>query len=206
MTGGRPEAPASRRGPVFLDSLYARTYVSRTMSESGAPPSTTDTLVPLVYEELKRLARRQLRAGSRDTLCTTDLVHEAFLKLSPGGRPSAWDNRAHFFGAAARAMRQVLVDFARRRGAGKRGGDWRAVSLNDSTGALELQLDDLLALDAALDELDRVSPRLRRLVELRFFAGLPTDEVAELLGVTGRTVERDWLKARLFLLERLHGS
>lgn len=175
------------------------------MSEPGAHPSTTDTLVPLVYEELKRLARRQLRAGGRGTLCTTDLVHEAFLKLSPDGRPAAWESRAHFFGAAARAMRQVLVDFARRRGAQKRGGDWQAVSLNDAAGALELQLDDLLALDAALDELDRVSPRLRRLVELRFFAGLPTDEVAALLGVTGRTVERDWLKARLFLLERLHG-
>jgi RNA polymerase sigma-70 factor, ECF subfamily len=177
------------------------------MSEpSGGPdPSTTDTLFPLVYDELKRLARQQLRArGGGDTpLRTTELVHEAYLKL---GHDAAWESRAHFFGTAARAMRQVLVDFARRRGAVKRGGAWRAVSLDDDTqAALDVELDDLVALDGALQALDRVSPRLRRLVELRFFAGLPSDEVGALLGVSGRTVERDWLKARLFLLERLNG-
>jgi len=165
-------------------------------------PSTTDTLFPLVYEELKHLAHRQLRAHGPNTLCTTDLVHEAFLKL---GAPGRWEDRAHFFGAAARAMRQVLVDFARSRGALKRGGGWRLVSLDDGAAPLELELDQLMALDDALDRLDGASPRLRRLVELRFFAGLPNGEVAAVLGVTARTVERDWLKARLFLLDRLHG-
>ena len=175
------------------------------MSEPDSGASTTDTLFPLVYDELKRLARYQLRAGGGGgTLCTTDLVHEAFLKLAPG-RAAAWEGRAHFFGAASRAMRQVLVDFARRRGAQKRGGGWRLVSLGDGAAALEVQLDDLMALDTALDELDAASPRLRQLVELRFFGGLPSEDVAGLMGVSSRTVERDWLKARLFLLERLHG-
>ena len=175
------------------------------MDQPAPDPSTTDTLFPLVYEELKHLAHRELRARGPDTLCTTDLVHEAFLKLAAPHR-EPWDDRAHFFGAAARAMRQVLVDFARSRAAIKRGGGWRLVSLDDSAASLELELDELVALDDALNQLDRASPRLPRLVELRFFAGLPTTEVAALLGVTPRTVERDWLKARLFLLDRLHGS
>ncbi len=174
------------------------------MAASAPDPSTTETLFPLVYEELKRVAHRQLRARGPNTLCTTDLVHEAFLKLK-APRGGAWDDRAHFFGAAARAMRQVLVDFARSRGALKRGGGWRLVSLDDGEASLQLELHELVALDDALDRLDEASPRLRRLVELRFFAGLPTTEVAALLGVTPRTVERDWLKARLFLLDRLHG-
>lgn len=174
------------------------------MDQPAPDPPTTDTLFPLVYEELKHLAHRQLRARGPNTLCTTDLVHEAFLKLGAPGR-GGWDDRAHFFGAAARAMRQVLVDFARSRGALKRGGGWRLVSLDEGAAPLELELDELMALDDALDRLDGASPRLRRLVELRFFAGLPTREVATLLGVTPRTVERDWLKARLFLLDRLHG-
>jgi RNA polymerase sigma factor (TIGR02999 family) len=175
------------------------------MSEPGPDASTTDTLFPLVYEELKRLARHQLRAGGgTGTLRTTDLVHEAFLKLAPG-RTAAWEGRAHFFGAASRAMRQILVDFARRRGALKRGGGWRLVSLDQAGAALSVELDDLVALDAALEELDAASPRLRQLVELRFFGGLPAAEVAGMLGVTTRTVERDWLKARLFLLDRMDG-
>ena len=173
------------------------------MDEPAPDPSTTETLFPLVYEELKLLAHRQLRARGPNTLCTTDLVHEAFLKLGASRR--AWDDRAHFFGAAGSAMRQVLVDFARSRGARKRGGGWRLVSLEDGAAPLELELEELVALDDALHQLDGASPRLRRLVELRFFAGLPTAEVAALLGVTPRTVERDWLKARLFLLDLLHG-
>lgn len=166
-------------------------------------PTPTETLFPLVYDELKRLAHRQRSAfDARGTLCTTDLVHEAYLKLGRHGG-DGWEGRAHFFGAAARAMRQVLVDFARRRRAAKRGGDWRVVSLADVGPALDIELEQLLDLDVALDALDQVSPRLRRVVELRFFAGLPEDEIAELLGLTTRTIERDWMKARLFLLRHL---
>jgi len=170
---------------------------------SRAPLPVADALYPLVYEELKRIARHHLRArGATPTLSTTELVHEAFLKLE-GGAPAGWEGRAHFFGTASRAMRQVLVDFARRRRAAKRGGTMRRISLSDEAGALDVQLDDILALDAALVQLDAVDARLRHVVELRFFAGLPVRDVAETLGVTTRTVERDWLKARLFLLREL---
>jgi RNA polymerase sigma factor (TIGR02999 family) len=157
----------------------------------------------LVYDELKRIARHHLRGVAPGaTLSTTELVHEAFLKLR-GGPESGWDGRAHFFGAASRAMRQVLVDFARRRGAAKRGGERRRISLSDADGALDIELEEILALDAALEQLNAVSERLRKVVELRFFAGLGEKEVAEILGVTARTVGRDWLKARLFLMREL---
>jgi RNA polymerase sigma factor (TIGR02999 family) len=155
-----------------------------------------------VYDELKRIAHRHLNdAGGADTLSTTDLVHEAYLKLSH--TRGDWENRAHFFGSASRAMRQVLVDFARRRKAEKRGGSREMVTLHSSDAALEIQLDELLALDSALDRLNQVDPRLHQVVELRFFGGLSPAEIAEILGVTARTVERDWIKARLFLLQQL---
>jgi RNA polymerase sigma factor (TIGR02999 family) len=160
-------------------------------------------LYAVVYEELKRIAHRHLReAGSSDTISTTELVHEAYLKLSPASG-NQWDDRAHFFGAASRAMRQVLVDFARKRQAIKRGGVQERVTLESSHAALEIELDQIIALDAALDRLNSVDERLRQVVELRFFAGLSETEIAELLGVTSRTVERDWVKARLFLLHEL---
>jgi RNA polymerase sigma factor (TIGR02999 family) len=168
----------------------------------SALPGGTDTRFAAVYDELKRLARRQLHAvGGGATLCTTELVHEAFLKLGRG--KGEWESRAHFFGAAARAMRQVLVDYARRRRAGKRGGGQAPVSLHDVHAAVELQVDEILALDAALTRLDTANPRLGQLVELRYFGGLDLRDVAQVLGVATRTVERDWLKARLFLLEEL---
>lgn len=159
----------------------------------------------LAYEELKRLARQHLRANPQATLSTTELVHEAFLKLDRT-RGAGWEGRAHFFGAASRAMRQVLVDFARRRQAFKRGEGRPVQSLSDAHGALQLELDEILSLDAALDQLNAVDERLRQLVELRFFAGLNASEVADILGVTVRTVERNWLKARLFLLRELEGA
>jgi RNA polymerase sigma factor (TIGR02999 family) len=169
-------------------------------------PASLDRLMPLVYEELKRIAHHQLRVNeSRATLSTTELVHEAFLKLA-GGTETDWEGRAHFFGAASRAMRQVLVDFARRRTAAKRGGDLERVSLGDGDAALDIELDEILALDEALEQLDAVDQRLRRIVDLRFFAGLSATDVARMLGVSARTVERDWMKARLVLLKALDRS
>ena len=160
-------------------------------------------LYPVVYEELKRIAHRHLsESGSNDTLSTTELVHEAYLKLSPASADH-WQNRGHFFGAASRAMRQVLVDFARKRQALKRGGAGERITLDSSHAALELELDQILAIDAALDRLNSVDERLRQVVELKFFAGLSETEIAKFLGVTTRTVERDWVKARLFLLREL---
>ena len=173
------------------------------MPPSGADGDRpgTDTLFPQVYEELKRIARHH-RRGVGATLCTTELVHEAFFKLA-GPSGESWEGRAHFFGAASRAMRQVLVDFARRRQATKRGGDVQMVSLSEAGSAIEMELDEILELDAALDRLNALDERLRLIVELRFFGGLPEDEIARALGVSTRTVGRDWLKAKLFLLQEL---
>jgi RNA polymerase sigma factor (TIGR02999 family) len=163
---------------------------------------TPDELYAMLYEELKRMAHSHLRTDGRPTLSTTELVHEAYLKIGSG--PTAgWDGRAHFFGAASRAMREVLVDFARRRQAAKRGGDMRRVSLGDAEAALDMEIGEILALDSALDQLSEVNDRLRQVVELRFFGGLGENDVADVLGVTPRTVQRDWVKARLFLLKEL---
>ena len=173
------------------------------MDTPHSTPHSTETLFVALYDELKRLAHRQINAvDAFATLRTTELVHEAFLKLGRGDDAS-WEGRAHFFGAAARALRQVLVDFARRRRSLKRGGADAPVTLRDDDAALELELEELLDLDTALDQLDTVNPRLRQVVELRFFAGVSEEEIARMLGVSPRTVERDWLKARLFLLREL---
>jgi RNA polymerase sigma factor (TIGR02999 family) len=172
-------------------------------SEPLQPPSDDD-LYRRAYQELKRMASHHLRAmgSGGSTLSTTELVHEAYLRLQATS-PDDWDGRAHFFGAAARAMRQVLVDFARRRGAAKRGGDATRVSLSDGDLVLEVQLDEILALDEALGRLGTVDERLRQIVDLRFFGGFSEQEVADLLGVARRTIERSWMKARLFLLREL---
>jgi RNA polymerase sigma factor (TIGR02999 family) len=171
--------------------------------ERDPDQTETDTLFPLVYDELKRIARHHRRSmDSRATLRTTELVHEAFFKLA-GPQGTEWEGRAHFFGAASRAMRQVLVDFARSRQALKRGGDMQMVSLSQAGSAIEMELEDILALDDALDKLNLMNERLRRIVELRYFGGLPEEEIAQALGISVRTVARDWIKARLFLLNEL---
>ena len=173
----------------------------------AAVGTTADRLVTAdiysrAYAELKRIAHSHLRGGGTPTVSTTELVHEAYLKLG-GHDGDAWDSKAHFFGAASRAMRQVLVDFARRRRAVKRGGEVTHVSLSDGHARLELELDEILALDDALERLSTVDERLREIVELRFFGGFSEQEIADMLGVTTRTVERNWIKARLFLLREL---
>lgn len=173
------------------------------MPDADFVQPSSDELYRRAYEELKRMASHHLRSvDPTATLSTTELVHESYLKLQ-GTASTDWAGRAHFFGAASRAMRQVLVDFARRRGAIKRGGDVTRVSLGDDDAVLQLELDEILALDEALDRLGAVDERLRQIVELRFFGGFSQREVSELLGVTPRTVERNWLKARLFLLREL---
>jgi len=170
-------------------------------------PSTdiaADEVFEFVYEDLKRIARGHLRrSGASVTLSTTELVHESFLKLRASPR---FADNAHFFGSAARAMRQVLVDFARKLHSEKRGGQYRRVSLSESDATLEVQLDEMLALDAALDELSAIDARLTQIVELRFFCDLPEKEIARILGVTPRTVARGWLKARLILLAALEAD
>jgi RNA polymerase sigma factor (TIGR02999 family) len=162
-----------------------------------------DRLYAHVYPRLRRLAR-QVRAGrAGETLSTTALAHEAYLKLARG-RIEEWHERAHFFAVAARAMRQVLVDAARRRVADKRGGgaDF-PVSLDESAHAGPVRAAELVALDDALTRLAAVAPRRAAVVEHRFFAGLTTDELAAVLGVSTATVERDWRAARAWLASEM---
>lgn len=167
-------------------------------------PDALDRLFPLVYAELHRAADRLLmREAAGHTLQPTALVHEAYLKLAGGGPPAA-ASRNHFVGLAARAMRQILVDQARRRKAGKRGEGQVPVRITNAQVGVDLHLDEFLALDEALDGLARVDERLRRVVELRFFGGLTEAEVAAALGVTTRTAQRDWAKARAWLYKELY--
>ena len=162
-----------------------------------------DELIPLVYDTLRRIARHHLR-GERagHTLQTTALINEAYLKLVE--QSVSWQSRAHFFGIAARLMRQILVDHARARQRLKRGGDRQQISLAAVEGAQE-QAADLLALDEALETLTEVDPQRGRIVELRFFGGLTIEETAQVMGISTPTVERGWRAARAWLQAELGG-
>lgn len=168
--------------------------------------SAFELLVPLVYSEMRGIARRMLldeRPGH--TLQSTALVHEAYLKLVDQDKMK-WNGRAHFFGAAANAMRQILVDHARRRLAAKRGSGAVAEELGVALSiAFEPDLD-VLALDAALEELETVDPERARVVELRYFGGLTIDEAAQVLGISPSAVNRDWVIAKVWLFRKLGGT
>ncbi len=165
-------------------------------------PGALERALPLVYDELRQLADRYLRAERPDhTLQTTALVHEAYLRLVSGPELS-WESRRHFFGIAAQAMRQILVDHARSRGAKKRSRG-RQVTLDDETVAAAPGPDDILGVDDALHRLAEQSPRAARIVELRYFAGLSIEQTAETLDVSIATVKRDWLSARAWLQREL---
>ncbi|MEM1206620.1 MAG: ECF-type sigma factor [Acidobacteriota bacterium] len=160
-----------------------------------------DHLLPLVYSELRHIARGQRRRlGGLDgvTSGTTDLVHEAYLRFTRRDR-GCYGHREHFFAVAAKAMRRLLLDEAKKRGRQKRGDRRQRRSLDPEQLRLEEQTELMLALNESLERLERVSPRAGRVVEYRFFGGLTEDETARLLGVDGRTVRRDWAKARLWL-------
>jgi RNA polymerase sigma factor (TIGR02999 family) len=164
--------------------------------------AATDRLLPAVYQDLRSLARTRLaRVPPGQTLQATALVHEAWLKLIGG--PGPWENRAEFFAAAGRAMHNILVDRARRRGARKRDGQRETLDPNTLESPLSVPPESLLALDEALERLSHEDPRCHRLVQLKFFACLSHEEVAEALGVTVRTVERDWRWTKAWLLEAL---
>ena len=157
-----------------------------------------ERVFPLVYDELHRIAHRHLtREREGHTLDTTGLVHEAYLKLV--GQRAVWNDRAHFYAIAAEVMRRVLVDYARQYCATKRGSSPQRISLTDDMLVADARADTLLALDDALTQLAAIDERLSRVVECRFFGGLTEEETAEALGVTARTVRRDWLKAKGFL-------
>ena len=154
----------------------------------------------LVYDRLKAMASRQLGRGSRNTLDTTALVHEAWLKFE-AGRDLSFEHSAQFFAYAARAMRHVLIDRARARMRQKAGGDWMRVTFTANASDLSAldSAEQVLALDAALNQLEQSDPRAAKVVELRYFAGLSPEQIAELLKVTRRTVDRDWRFASAFL-------
>jgi len=172
-------------------------------SASRGDAQALPRLFTLVYGELKVLARRQLAAGPQPTLDTTALVHEAFLKLVQPQQLNLRD-RGHFFATAARAMRQIVVDHARRRLAEKRGGGAvKITQLDEGEGGSDLDPDTLVRLDQAMNRLQELEPRLAEIVELRFFAGLSVDQVAELREVTSRTVIRDWRRARAWLFDSI---
>lgn len=165
-------------------------------------PAALGEMMPIVYDELRRVARRQRRRSGSRTLDTTALVHEAYVKLSEGATPEYRD-RCHFFAVAATAMRQLLVDHARAKGARKRGGDWARLDLDQVALGVEEQVDLVLSIDGALQALGQLNERLVRVVECRFFAGMSEAETGAALGVTERTVRRDWVKARAWLHREL---
>jgi RNA polymerase sigma factor (TIGR02999 family) len=186
--------------------VHDRTEITLLLSRAGAGDANASArLMEVVYEELRALAGSYARGGRPDqTLQPTALVHEAFLRLVdvPAGE---WTDRAHFFAVAATAMRQVLADQARRRGAQKRGSGWDKVTLAGVALPGERDELDLLALDAALVELAAFDERKHRVVELRFFGGLTVEEVAQFLGLSVSTIESEWRAARSWLAVRLNG-
>ena len=164
-----------------------------------------EQLMPLVYEELRRMARGYLRhQAPNHTFQTSELIHEAYLKIEKGDGQD-WQNRAHFFGVAAKAMRHILVDYARAKNSGKRGWQNR-VSLSDATAISSDRSSELIALDDALTTLHGLDERKSRVVELRFFGGLTNEEMAEVLQISTETVKRDWRFARTWLLRELAGT
>ena len=196
-----------RHDAQFVSGLLARVR--------DGSRSAFDELVSLVYDELHELAKAQRRHWRGDhTLDTTALLHEAYLKVAAADSPD-WQDRSHFYSVAARAMRQVLIDYARARAAGKRGGDRARVSFDElrlgaaddaARRAVEAPDEILLALDDALTRLERCDARQARIVECRFFAGMTIRETATVVGLSTATVERDWAMARAWLFNELKGE
>ena len=173
---------------------------------SDGDDGALERLVPLMEAELRRLARGYMgRERKGHTLQTTALVNEAFVRLTDA-RQIRWQDRAHFLGISARLMRRVLVDHARRRGYQKRGGDAQRVTLHEGQATSTDPAFDVVALDRALDALEKADARKSKIVELRFFGGLSVEETAQLLQVSPDTVKRDWRLAKLWLLREIEGD
>lgn len=188
-------------------SMPTATPVTRLLLEwAGGSAVALDELMPLVYDELRRLAAAYLRRERPDhTLQPTGLVHEAYLRLVDQHHQN-WENRRHFFGVAAHLMRLILVDSARRARADKRGGDAKPVALDDLDRIPAGRADALIALDDALTDLAKVDPRKARIIELRYFGGMTINEVAETVGVSTATVERESRIAQLWLSRHMKGD
>ena len=167
---------------------------------SKGDAEATERLLPLVYNELRQLAHRQLRKERHDhTINTTALVHELYLKMVEHPMKLDWESRSHFFAVAARAMRQILVNYAKSRSRKKRGGGVPNVSLDEAVIMPEERAEELIALDEALEQLAKMNERQAKVVECRYFSGLTIEETASVLGVSVPTVNRDWTTAKLWL-------
>jgi RNA polymerase sigma factor (TIGR02999 family) len=185
--------------------MVERENITRLLSTAARDPRSAARLYDAVYNELQALARSSMRReSSGHTLQPTALVNEAYLRLLPGG--DGWQNRGHFFGAAAQAMRRILVDHARRRNAAKRGDGAVRVTFTDLDVGTEEPGIDVEALDEALTQLKQEDERLEQVVTMRYFAGLSIEQTAAALGTSPATVKRDWNFARAWLFERLRGN
>lgn len=184
------------------DATPAGTEVSRLLADwRQGDPAGAGRLFSLLYDELYAVARRRLwRWQPGETLCTTALVHEAYLKLAPG---AAANDRAHFFALAAKAMRQIVVDRARHNAAAKRGAAFEITTFDEAAAGMPHDTANVVFLDEALERLERADARLGQVVELRFFAGFSVAETAAALGTSTATVKRDWRAARAFLVDAL---
>lgn len=170
-------------------------------------PNAAEELLPLVYDELRKLAAQKLaQEKPGQTLQATALVHEAFLRLVEVDKEQAWNSRGHFFAAAAEAMRRILVENARRKGCRKHGGGRQRVELQANTAAVEMPADHLLALDEALSQLAQRDAQAAQLVKLHCFAGLSLEQVAETLDISSRTAYRDWAFAQAWLFREIQGT
>lgn len=186
-------------------SEFTRILLALQAAEGG-DDAAAHRAFELVYDELHHLATDLMRAERADhTLQPTALVHEAYCRLVDQRRVG-WRNRAHFFGIAARAMREILVDHARRRAAAKRGGDWKRITLHDGLSIATSSESEVLDLDRALTRLAELDGRMARVVELRVFVGMTAHEAAHVLGISKRTVQRDWLVAKMWLSRELAGG
>ena len=182
--------------------LVGMSDVTRILSEiESGDQEAAAQLLPLVYDELRKLAMQRMASERPDhTLQATALVHEAYLRLVGAPEGEEWDNRGHFFAAAAEAMRRILVDSARRRQSAKRGADWERIELDESNMPCDVAKGDLLSMDEAIRKLGQDEPRAAELVKLRFFVGLPLSEAAEVLGFSRATASRYWAYAKAFLV------
>lgn len=171
----------------------------------GGKSEAYNTLFSIVYDQLREIARFHLKSGGlhrNRTLSKTELVHEAYIKLIDY-KESEWENRAHFYAIASKCMRHILVDISRKKIAVKRGGKQRNLTLHEEQISIEEHAEKLIDLNRLIDEIAKFDKRKSRIVEMRFFAGMTIPEISEVLNVSARTVDRDWLKARTWLLQEL---
>jgi RNA polymerase sigma factor (TIGR02999 family) len=186
-----------------MENTESQQITSLLVEWSNGNQTALEDLMPLVYDELRRIARRFMRRqAAGHTFQTTELIHEAYLKLARG-EDQNWQNRAHFFGVAAQAMRHILVDYARSKQSRKRGG-WQEKITLDETAAVSFQRsDELVQLDDAMKQLANLDERKSRVVELKYFGGLTNEEIAAVLKISPETVKRDWRFSRTWLLREL---